>query len=300
MTDPRARVLHQPGATIAYDVRPADSTDEPPLLLIGSPMAAAGFRTLASSFPDRTVVTYDPRGVDRSLKTDGVITSTPQQHADDLHAVIQAVGGAADVFASSGGAVNALALVARHATDVRILIAHEPPAVAALPDRDAATAACRAVNETYRRKGFGFGMARFIATTAFDGPFPPDFAGTPDPDPQAFGLPVTDDGKRDDALLEQNMLSCTTFELDFEVLARASTRIVIGIGEESGNQMAARAGRAVAEHLGAPVVVFPGGHAGFLGNEYGMPGKPEAFAAMLRTTLQGAANRPTSEHANGE
>ena len=34
---------------------------EPALLLIGSPMGAAGFVTLAGHFPDRTVVTYDPR-----------------------------------------------------------------------------------------------------------------------------------------------------------------------------------------------------------------------------------------------
>ena len=38
--------------------------------MIGSPMGAGGFGTLASHFPDRTVVTYDPRGVERSTKAD--------------------------------------------------------------------------------------------------------------------------------------------------------------------------------------------------------------------------------------
>ena len=70
MTEATTRTLDVPGATLTYDVRPNDSTTEPLLLLIGSPMGAAGFGTLSSHFPDRTVVTYDPRGSERSTKTD--------------------------------------------------------------------------------------------------------------------------------------------------------------------------------------------------------------------------------------
>ena len=55
--------LNVPGATLTYDIRPNDTSTEPILLLIGSPMGAAGFGTLAGHFADRTVVTYDPRGV---------------------------------------------------------------------------------------------------------------------------------------------------------------------------------------------------------------------------------------------
>ena len=65
----------------------------------------------------------------------------------------------------------------------------------------------------------------------------------------------------------------------------ASTRIVIGAGVESEGQMASRGGHAVADRLGIPVTTFPSGHGGFLGNEYGMPGQPEAFAATLREAL---------------
>src|SRR5205085_849443 len=82
---------------------------------------------LASHFPDRTVVTYDPRGVERSAKPDQTVGSTPEQHAEDIHRVIASVGGQVDLFTTSGGAVNALALVARHPDDVRTLVAHEPP-----------------------------------------------------------------------------------------------------------------------------------------------------------------------------
>src|SRR4051794_32060758 len=118
MTEPQTHTIEAPGATVAYDIRPAEGTTEPPLLMIGSPMDASGFAELASHFPDRTVVTYDPRGTARSTRTDGARESTPQLHADDLHQIIRAVGGPVDIFASSGGAVNALALVAAHPQDV--------------------------------------------------------------------------------------------------------------------------------------------------------------------------------------
>ena len=67
MTDPVTHTIGVPGATLTYDVR-GDLADRPVLLMIGSPMGASGFPTLASQFPDRTVVTYDPRGVERSIR----------------------------------------------------------------------------------------------------------------------------------------------------------------------------------------------------------------------------------------
>ncbi|GAA3219357.1 alpha/beta fold hydrolase [Oerskovia jenensis] len=291
MTDIETRTLEAPGATITYDVRGnlADATPEAPVLLIaGSPMGADGFVTLASHFTDRPVVTYDPRGVSRSTRTDPSAPVTPDHHADDLHLVIAALGaGPVDVLASSGGAVNALALVTNHPEQVRTLVAHEPPSGPALPDRDAALAAVQAVSRSYQDKGFGAGMAHFIALTSWEGPFPTDFADQPAPDPGAFGFPTEDDGSRDDALLGQNLISCTHYEHDYDALSRVSTRVVLAAGEESGEQMAARAARGVAKSIGTEAVAFPSGHGGFMGDEYGMPGDPDGFAAALRKVLEG-------------
>src|SRR5262245_16917858 len=136
---PTTQAQQAPGATLTYDVRRSDETTAPALFLIGSPMGAQGFGTLSGHFPDRTIITYDPRGVERSTKDDPSSESTPNQHADDLHRIIRAVGlGPVDLFASSGGAVNALALVAVHPEDVRTLVAHEPPLASQLPDAEAA------------------------------------------------------------------------------------------------------------------------------------------------------------------
>src|SRR4051794_38268389 len=157
MTEPVTHTLVVPGAVLRYDVRASEPAGGPVLVMIGSPMGAAGFGTLAAHFVDRTIVTYDPRGVERSERTDPDLEVTPEVHAADVRAVIDAVGGGpVDLFASTGGAVNAHAVVAAHPELVRTLVAHEPPVVSVLPDAKEALAACRAVHETYHRRGGGY------------------------------------------------------------------------------------------------------------------------------------------------
>ena len=286
MPSAESRTLTVPGAVLTYDVRPNATSSRPPLVLIGSPMGAAGFVTLASHFDDRTVVTYDPRGIERSTVADDSVAATPARHAEDVHAVIVAVGGGpVDLFASSGGATNALALAATDPRDVGTLVAHEPPLVNLLPDRDAVRAASRAVHATYMRSGFGAGLAHFIAMTSHKGPFSHDWAMQPAPDPATFGLSSEDDGTRDDPLLGSDPDAEPDFEPDFDGLRRASTRIVIAAGEESRDELTGRAAAVVAERLGIPLTIFPSGHGGFLGGEYGQTGKPQEFAAKLREVL---------------
>jgi pimeloyl-ACP methyl ester carboxylesterase len=286
MAEPVTQTLDVPGATLTYDVR-GDLANRPVLLMIGSPMGASGFPTLASHFADRTVVTYDPRGVERSVRTGEITELSPDDHAADLAALIEHLDvGPVDIFASSGGAVNALALTAKRPDLINTLVAHEPPLAAILPDSEAALAAVADMYATYQRDGMGAGMAKFIAFVGYDGEVPADYTQQPAPDPAMFGLPTEDDGSRNDALLGQNLRGCTSYRPDFDALAKAKERIVIGVGEESANQMAARGGKAVAEKLGLDPVVFPSGHGGFLGNEYGQPGKPEEFATTLRQVLR--------------
>lgn len=286
MSEPKTSTLDVPGAVLTYDVRANDASTRPPLLLIGSPMGAAGFVTQAGHFTDRMVVTYDPRGSERSRRTDGAAETTPAEHADDLYRVIAAAtAGPVDVFASSGGAVNALALVARHPERVRTLVAHEPPVFADLPDHDAALAASVAIHDTYLRLGMGPAMAMFIGLVSMEGPVPAGFGEGPAPDPTAFGLPTEDDGSRDDPLLGQNMVSCTHYRPDYAALRAAASRVVIGIGAASARMLPGRCAATVAARLGVDPVTFPGGHDGFLGGEYGGMGEPDAFAATLRRVL---------------
>ncbi|MER7416877.1 alpha/beta hydrolase [Micromonospora peucetia] len=288
MTTTETRTLAAPGVDLVYDVRgPQSATGgHRTLLMIGQPMTADGFGTLAAHFTDRTVVTYDPRGLGRSMRTDGRSDHTPQQQAADLHLLIEALGAApVDVFASSGGAVTALELVASHSRDVVTLVAHEPPINAVLPDAAAADRARAGFNEAYQANGTGAGMAAFMAMVSWQGEFTDAYFAQPAPDPAAFGLPTEDDGSRDDPLLSKNSWAVTDYRPDAAALTAAPTRIVIAVGEETAGTYTARTAVATAALLGQEAVVFPSHHGGFLGGEFGYAGKPAEFAAKLREVL---------------
>jgi hypothetical protein len=92
--------LEVPGARLHYEVRGSG----PLLLVLGSPMAAAMFAPLADALADdHTVVTTDPRGIGSSPLADPDQDSTPDLRADDMAAVVDALGAdSADVFGRRG------------------------------------------------------------------------------------------------------------------------------------------------------------------------------------------------------
>jgi pimeloyl-ACP methyl ester carboxylesterase len=281
-------VLETAEADIAYDVHgPLPTADgRPPLLMIGQPMDASGFGALASHFPDRTVVTYDPRGLGRSTRRDGQVENSPTIQAHDVHAVIEALAaGPVEMFASSGGAVTALAVVAAYPDDVTTLVAHEPPLIPVLPDAAAAERARADVRDAYEAKGSNAGMAAFIAMTSWPGEFTDQYFAQPAADPVAFGMPTEDDGSRDNPLLSDRSWAISSYHPDVDALATAPTRVVIAVGEESESTFTGRTAVATAELLGQQATVFPSHHGGFLGGEYGYAGQPEAFARKLRDVL---------------
>jgi pimeloyl-ACP methyl ester carboxylesterase len=287
-SEPRTATLDLGDAVLTYDVYgplpPADG--RPALIGIGQPMPAAGFVTLASLLADRTVISYDPRGLARSTRSDGREDNDPAQQADDLHALVQALDlGPVEVFGSSGGAITGLAWVTRHPNDIVTLVAHEPPLMDVLPDADLARTAFRSVQDTYERSGQSAGMAAFIAMTSWSGEFPPDVASWPPPDPAMFGMPAGDDGSRDNPLLSHASDAVSGYVLDRNALAAAATRVVIAAGEDSGVNFTGRTSAATASALGLELTLFPGGHGGFLGGEFGQQGKPEEFAVKLREVL---------------
>ena len=205
------------------ELPPADG--RPPLVLIGQPMDASGFGALSSHLTDRTVVTYDPRGLGRSTRSDGRTDNSPTVQAEDVHALIDALdAGPVDLFASSGGAVTALALVSAHAGDVFTLVAHEPPIISVLPDAEAAKRAQAGFNDVYNEKGRGAGMATFIAMSSWQGEYTDEYFAQPAPDPAAFGMPAEDDGSRDDPLLSDSSPTAITMRVGAAASASTSGR----------------------------------------------------------------------------
>ena len=151
----------------------------------------------------------------------------------------------------------------------------------------AAERARAAVRDTYEAKGSNAGMAAFIAMTSWRGEFTDEYFAQPAADPVAFGMASEDDGSRDDPLLSDRSWAITSYRPDVAALAAAPTRVVIAVGEESLDTFTERAAVATAELLGQQAAVFPSHHGGFMGDEFGYAGQPEAFARRLRDVLAG-------------
>jgi pimeloyl-ACP methyl ester carboxylesterase len=282
------RTLETAEVDLVHDVAgplpPADG--RPALLMIGQPMDASGFRALASHLTDRTVVTYDPRGLGRSVRHDGRDDSDPEVQARDLHALVTALdAGPVDVFASSGGAVTGLAWVTAFPDDVATLVAHEPPLFGVLPDAEAVAGAYDRIRKVYDERGWGAGMAAFIGFTSWAGELDDGYFAQPLPDPAAFGMPVDDDSSRDDPLLSERSLPVVRYEVDLDSLEKAPTQIVLAVGEESAGVFPGRCATALGALLGQEPTVFPGGHGGFSAENDPWPGQATAFAETLRRVL---------------
>ena len=139
------------------------------------------------------MVTYDPRGTGRNPT--GTTDVVPEQHGEDLHRVIEALGvGAVDCFGTSGGAVNLIALATAHPEDVRTAVAHEPPTSSGYLTKETLMAAIHDMKATYATSGDGPAMAKFIALVMGQGELPADYLDQPAPDPAQFGQSSEDDG----------------------------------------------------------------------------------------------------------
>ena len=286
----QTRTLTLADAEIAHDIHgPLPTADgREPLLVIGQPMTAEGFSELVDALEGRTIITYDPRGLGRSTRSDGSALNDPRLQAEDLHALIAELGGPVQIFASSGGAVAGLALLTAHPGDITRLVAHEPPVLSVLPDAESAARANAAVGRAYQERGWGAGMAAFIALAMWQGEFTEEFAAQPLPDPAAFGLPTEDDGTREDPLLSGASSPVTDYVSDLEALRAQREKLVLAIGAATGEALTARTTRALADALDLAPTEFPGGHGGFTTGDPTHPEDPVAFARRLEQVLDAA------------
>ncbi|MFF1480152.1 alpha/beta fold hydrolase [Streptomyces sp. NPDC058301] len=263
--------LAVPGARLHYEVR----GEGPLLLVMGAPMAAAAFAPLAQALQSEyTVVTHDPRGISGSVLDDPEQDSTPELRADDVAALLDALGAdSADVFGSSGGAVTGLALVARHPGRVRTLVAHEPPLLELLPDAAEQRAATEDIIATFHRDGVGAAWMKFMANAGFQ--VGGDEAGAPTPPP---GEPSAQDLADSARFFAHELRHTTRYLPDSAALTTGPTRVVVGLGADSGSLITYGTSTALADLLGTKPVEFPGDHGGFVG-------RPSEFAGILRGVL---------------
>jgi len=271
-----------PGATIHYEVRGSG----PVLVIAGSPMAGRFFGPLADALSDSyTVVTHDPRGISDSPMDDPARPSTPDERADDIVAVLDAIGAErADIFGSSGGAVSGLALVTRHPSRVRTLVAHEPPLWAILPDAAEQMAITDDIVATFHRDGPGPAFAKFMAQAGFDRDEPGPAAHDPAADQAGPPQPSEQDVADGARMLGLDIKGTTEYLPDVPALTARPGQVVIGVGATSPGLLTYRSTAALADLLGVPMVEFPGDHGGFLP-------EPVAFGRVLKRVLAGQRAR---------
>jgi pimeloyl-ACP methyl ester carboxylesterase len=265
----RTDTLDVPDGRLYYEVR----GDGPLLALVAAPMDAGAFAPLADLLAtDHTVLTTDPRGINRSTLNDPSQDSTPPLRADDLYRLITHLDtGPATVFGSSGGAVTALALAQSHPEVVTTAIAHEPPLIELLDDRDTMHKQTDEMIATYRSGDTLGAWGRFFAQANIE--LPPGaleymFGG--DQDPQVIA-----DQTR---WFNHELRETTHWRPDLDALRAVADRLVIGIGDASTGQACDRTSRALGVALGIDPVLFPGDHTGFVDDA-------KAFAPRLRETL---------------
>ena len=272
---PTVVTLPAPGAELHLEVR----GEGPVVLLAGCPMDAGAFAPLADLLAsDHTVITTDPRGINRSRVRDRDRDVTPEMLADDLSRILTSLElGPAALFGSSGGAVGALALALIHPEQVHTVIAHEPPLEELLEDRAELRTGTEAMVATYLAGDVAGAWRMFFAGADITMPdeWTPDWLDG-ERDPQA----VADE----QFFFAHTLRASTWWRPDLATLRDGATRIVVGVGQESAGQVCERTSIALAAAIGTVPTVFPGDHTGFVE-------EAERFAAQLRAVLHPSDRR---------
>jgi pimeloyl-ACP methyl ester carboxylesterase len=268
MNSAKSTTLRVPGARLFYQV----SGSGPLLLMIaGGGGGSAGFHGIANALADSyTCVLYNRRGTFRSPLDDPDEDVSLEMHSDDAHRLLAELSSEpAYVFGSSGGALIGLDLVAHHPDQVRMLVAHEPPAEYLLPDGERLQGDLMGM---YRREGGLATLRLFLAQNGIS---------YEDREP---GVELTatreESAANADAFFRYTLPAVRRYRLDFAALLAAATRIVVAGGSVGREYVGYRGAMAVAERLGTAVVEFPGHHVGYMT-------QPGVFADRLRDVFGG-------------
>ncbi|CZR45967.1 uncharacterized protein FPRO_11414 [Fusarium proliferatum ET1] len=268
--------LNVPGAVLHYETFGSDG----PLLIVipGADGRGSVFHSsaqfLAAHF---TVVCWDRRGYSQSF-LDGKqdFQQRLQTDADDAQRLILHLSGngTAAVFGTSSGAVVGQQLLASHPECVTRLIAHEPPAFSVLPKEFQLQAhgLINHIYDTYRAHGPGTAMEVFSRGLS-EGP-------------ETSLMQSCMDAKRGDEI-RANSLFWFEFELrqytnapvNVEALVKEKEKLILAVGEESGDGPVMSVMKAIATQGGQEVLKISGGHLGYML-------KPEVWAKSIVELLQ--------------
>ncbi|MFX0578145.1 alpha/beta fold hydrolase [Nocardia nepalensis] len=272
----RTETFAVPGATLYYEVRGSG----PVLLLLpGSGGDAGIFDPIADALAEHfTVVAADPRGYSRSVLDDPEpVDQRVEVFSDDAHRLLEHLtpaGEYAYVAGVSGGAVVALDLLARHSERLRLVLAHEPPCFAVLPDADAHRAMIEEVVELFQEQGPAVAGARFMQAVGVTTKPLPNPAEVPARTAEMLARLMANTA----VMFAHELRLVTAYRPDTAALAAVADRLILAAGRETRGQLPYRTAETLATELHRPLIEFPGGHSG-------VRETPTEFARTLLETL---------------
>jgi acetyltransferase/esterase len=151
-------------------------------------------------------------------------------------------------------------------------VAHEPPLVRLLPDADHYAALFDDIYDTFRLRGTGRAMRKFVTAVGFG---PPRF-GTPEFWRMAKLMPRIRHNMA--FTFAHQMRTYPSYWPDTSALQQVSAKLVLAGGRDSREFFPYLATVALADLLGETVIEFPGDHIGYRHH-------PSEFACVLSGLL---------------
>ena len=174
--------------------------------------------------------------------------------------------------------MTALALVQAHPEQLHTVIAHEPPLLDLLGDRDQLHAGTDEMIATYRSGNTIAAWSSFMTQaniTLPPGALEAMFGG--DREPQQ----VADERY----FFTHELRPTTRWQPDVPALRTLPARVIVGIGEDSTDELCDRTSRALAAQLDIEPTMFPGGHTGFADDPDGVRRQTAPSARRSAVTL---------------
>lgn len=264
------------GATLHFEQRGTG-----PLLLIsqsGEGDAGRSVDLVDALADDFTVLTYDRRGLSRSLLHDADRAVTLADHADDVHRLLAHVTDRpALMLGCSFGAVIGLHVAAEHGGQLGALIAHEPVAPWLLDaEADAHRDELAHLQDLFTSAGLAAALPAIAASLGID-------PASQDTEPGLTPQPMDERRRANFAhFVTAEFTALRTDPGCRDRLAATSTPIVPAAGRTTPATVFDRlAADRLAELVDREVALFPGGHNGNTTH-------PRAWAEQLRRTFLGA------------
>ncbi|QNE18389.1 alpha/beta hydrolase [Kribbella qitaiheensis] len=272
--------LAVPGATLHYEV-----TGSGPLLLLiadGESDSGAFDSIVGPLAAEYTVVAYDPRGNSRSPYAGLAVGEEPvdeqvEVSSADALALMDLLSPdhPAFVFGTGTGAITGMDLMSRYPDRVRMLVAHEPPAVELLAEAANSREFFAEVYDTCRREGVPMAQLLYAGGTGLD---EDDLPAPEDLRPEFRELLDRTEANAGN-FFAHKMLPFTRYRPDLRALKEVADKVVPAAGVAAARHLPAQPVMVLSDAIGWPVVSFPGGHNGYASH-------PIQFATLLAQVLE--------------